>query len=62
MADGKETRINLKLTPENHTFVKAMARACGMNMTEYLNELIGKCREESVKYAEIKANRAELKS
>ena len=42
----KATRINMAFTPENHDYIKIMARISGKSMTEYANAVIAKYREE----------------
>lgn len=42
----KANRINMAFTPENHEFIKIMARISGKSMTEYCNFVIQKYREE----------------
>lgn len=42
----KATRINMAFTPENHEYIKIMARISGQTMTEYANFVIAKYREE----------------
>ena len=40
------TRINMAFTPENHEFIKVMARASGRTMTEFTNLVIEAYRME----------------
>ena len=42
----KAVRINMAFTPENHHFIKVMARIHGETMTEYANHVIEKYRLE----------------
>ena len=42
----KATRINMAFTPDNHEFIKTMARISGKTMTEFTNFVIAKYREE----------------
>ena len=42
----KAIRINMAFTPENHEFIKTMARISGKTMTEFANLSIQKYREE----------------
>ena len=42
----KAIRINMAFTPENHEFIKTMARISGKTMTEFANLCIQKYREE----------------
>ena len=42
----KAVRINMAFTPDNHRFIKIMARATGNTMTEFTNLVIEKYREE----------------
>ena len=39
----KATRINMAFTPDNHEFIKVMARITGKTMTEFAN-VSGSCR------------------
>lgn len=42
----KATRINMAFTPENHQFIKVMARISGHTMTEFTNIVIERYRSE----------------
>lgn len=42
----KATRINMAFTPENHQFIKTMARISGHTMTEFTNLVIERYRTE----------------
>lgn len=42
----KAIRINMPFTPENHQFVKIMAKASGRTMTEVTNTIIAAYRNE----------------
>ena len=42
----KATRINMAFTPENHEFIKVMARLTGKTMTEFANLAIERYRTE----------------
>lgn len=42
----KAIRINMAFTPENHEFIKTMARISGKTMTEFANLCIQRYREE----------------
>lgn len=42
----KATRINMAFTPENHEFIKTMARISGQTMTEFANLVIERYRTE----------------
>ena len=42
----KATRINMAFTPENHEFIKVMARLTGKTMTEFTNLVIERYRTE----------------
>lgn len=42
----KAVRINMAFTPENHDFIKVMARLKGVTMTEFANYAITQYREE----------------
>ena len=41
----KATRINMAFTPDNHEFIKIMARATGRTMTEFTNDVIAAYRK-----------------
>ena len=51
----KATRINMAFTPANHYFIKRLARANGISMTEYCNKVIAHYRKEHPELLE-KAN------
>lgn len=42
----KAVRINMAFTPENHAYIKLMARLSGVTMTEYVNTVVERYREE----------------
>lgn len=42
----KAIRINMAFTPENHEFIKVMAKATGRTMTEFANDVITAYRSE----------------
>ena len=42
----KATRINMAFTPENHEFIKVMARLTGKTMTEFANLVVERYRTE----------------
>lgn len=42
----KAVRINMAFTPDNHDFVKTMARITGKSMTEFTNLVIERYRTE----------------
>lgn len=42
----KAIRINMAFTPENHEFIKVMAKASGRTMTEFANLVIEAYRQE----------------
>lgn len=42
----KATRINMAFTPDNHEFIKVMARIKGETMTEFTNYVIERYRTE----------------
>lgn len=42
----KATRINMAFTPDNHEFIKVMAKASGHSMTEFTNMVIAAYRKE----------------
>lgn len=52
----KAVRINMAFTPENHEFIKIMAKITGKTMTEFTNIVIEKYRQEHPEiYEEAKA-------
>ena len=42
----KAIRINMAFTPDNHQFIKVMAKISGQTMTEFTNLVIERYREE----------------
>lgn len=42
----KAVRINMAFTPDNHEFVKVMAKISGQTMTEFTNYVIAQYRQE----------------
>lgn len=42
----KAIRINMAFTPDNHEFIKIMAKASGKSMTEFTNLVIAAYRRE----------------
>ena len=42
----KAVRINMAFTPDNHEFVKVMAKITGQTMTEFTNQVITQYRQE----------------
>lgn len=42
----KMPRINMAFTPENHQFIKVMAKVTGNTMTDFANIVIQRYREE----------------
>ena len=48
----KAIRINMAFTPENHAFIKLMARATGRTMTEFTNLVIAAYRQEHPEFTE----------
>lgn len=48
----KATRINMAFTPENHEFIKVMAKATGRTMTELTNDVIAAYRNEHPEFME----------
>lgn len=51
----KATRINMAFSPENHAFIKLLAKASGRTMTELANDIITAFRHEHPDFEE-KAN------
>lgn len=51
----KAVRINMAFTPDNHEFIKIMARASGKSMTEFANDVIAAYKKEHPEIIE-KAN------
>lgn len=59
----KAVRINMAFTPENHKFIKTMARISGMTMTEFVNKELEKSMKQSGEYKcalEIKEKMAQF--
>lgn len=55
---AKATRINMAFTPDNHDFIKTVARATGKTMTEFTNIVIERYRTEHPEiYEQAKALR-----
>ena len=56
----KAERVNIAFRTDNHSFLKYGARAYGMNMTEFMNTVMEKYRQEhpeaQAKADEIKRN------
>lgn len=48
----KAIRINMAFSPENHQFIKVMAKATGRTMTEYTNYIIKAYRTEHPEFME----------
>lgn len=48
----KAIRINMAFTPDNHTFIKLMAKASGRTMTEMANDIITAYRTEHPEFME----------
>ena len=48
----RAVRINLAFTPENHAFIKLMAKATGRTMTEFTNLVIAAYRQEHPEFTE----------
>lgn len=42
----RSARINMAFTPENHEYIKVMAKISGKTMTEFANHVIERYREE----------------
>lgn len=52
----KAIRINMAFTPENHEFIKVMAKISGKTMTEFANLVVERYREEHPEiYGQAKA-------
>ena len=56
----KATRINMAFTPDNHEFIKIMARATGRTMTEFTNDVIAAYRKEHPEFMEKAAGFLDL--
>lgn len=52
----KAVRINMAFTPENHQFIKFMAKASGMTMTEMTNRILEAYRNEHPEFMEKAAD------
>lgn len=48
----RAVRINMAFTPENHAFIKLMARGSGRTMTEMVNTIIAAYRNEHPEFLE----------
>lgn len=48
----KATRINMAFTPQNHQFVKVMAKATGQSMTEFTNNVLAAYQKEHPEFME----------
>lgn len=48
----KAIRINMAFTPDNHEFIKVMAKATGRTMTEFTNDVITAYRKEHPEFME----------
>ena len=56
----KLSRINLAFTPDNHQFIKIMAKATGKTMTEVTNNIIAAYRKEHPEFLEKATDFIEL--
>lgn len=45
-------RINMAFSPQNHAFIKVMAKATGRTMTEFTNDLVTAYRNEHPEFME----------
>ena len=52
----KATRINMAFTPDNHRFIKTMAKATGHTMTEFTNIVIAAYQKEHPEFLEQAQN------
>lgn len=43
---AKAIRINMAFTPENHEYIKVMAKITGQSMTEFCNYMLAEYRRE----------------
>lgn len=48
----KAIRINMAFTPDNHEFIKIMAKATGRTMTEFTNDVIAAYHKEHPEFME----------
>lgn len=48
----KAIRINMAFTPDNHQFIKIMAKATGRTMTEFTNAVVTAYRNEHPEFLE----------
>ena len=48
----KATRINMAFSPQNHEFIKVMAKASGRTMTEMCNDILTAYRNEHPEFME----------
>ena len=44
----KLPRINLAFSPDNYEFIKTMAQVRGQSMTDFVNDVLRKCKEENM--------------
>lgn len=56
----KAIRINMAFTPDNHSFIKLMAKATGRTMTEFTNDVITAYRKEHPEFEEKAAGFLDL--
>lgn len=52
----KAIRINMAFTPDNHEFIRVMAKASGRTMTEFTNDIIAAYRAEHPEFMEQAAS------
>lgn len=49
----RAVRINMAFSPENHEFIKTMARVSSKTMTEFVNLIIDQYRNQANEYTEL---------
>lgn len=49
----KEQRINMAFTPDNYDYIKTMAAATGLTMTEFTNKIIASYKDEHSEYYDM---------
>ena len=60
--DVKQKRINMAFTPSNYDYISAMAKLCGMTLTQFVNEALERDRiRNQDTYDKVRDFRASLK-
>lgn len=59
---GALPRINMAFTPSNYDYISAMSKACGMTLTQFVNEALERDRERNQDiYDKVRDFRTSLK-